>query len=358
MKSDLTEINQLPIVEVASRLGIRVLRGNKAMCFGGHDKLTPSLSFQRTKNFWKCFGCERGGNAINLVMDVLNCDFKGSLSWFQKNFALPLRKSTRHRYGRQKKPTKQVLEHPASLMELSRVVHEVSPDPELYSWFMGKCGPASQPAGLEYLGNHGISVDVANRFGLRELRIPSRALSSLVRKWGTARVYRSGIAVGDERSLKALMWRSYALLFPFYVKGVLSFIQGRQFQGAPKYLNPRGIPKPLFNADRIGSLRPGSLVCICEGASNALSLETRGVPAVGVLGASSFKVAWVEQFLTLDVVVAPDGDRAGKCFARTITQLFKARGRILRKFRVPDGMDIATFLGTEGKVDCPLSRMN
>ena len=42
-KSDLSPIKQIPIIEVAKRLGIQV-RGTKAMCFSGHDKASPSLS--------------------------------------------------------------------------------------------------------------------------------------------------------------------------------------------------------------------------------------------------------------------------------------------------------------------------
>ena len=92
MSADLDEIKRLPIRGVAKRLGIKVLSGSRAMCFGRHDKLTPSLSFHVRKNYWHCFGCGLGGSTIDLVMRVLGCDFKTALSWFANEYAMqPLR---------------------------------------------------------------------------------------------------------------------------------------------------------------------------------------------------------------------------------------------------------------------------
>jgi DNA primase len=354
MNLNLTSIRQLPIIEVASRLGIKVLRGNKAMCFGGHDKLTPSLSFHPSKNIWKCFGCELKGDTIKLVMAALNCDFKASLSWFEASFGLHAERTIGTR--QQTHQSRAIARSAPCITTSGGSTAQFAPDPDVYSWFLSKCGPISQPTGLDYLRDHGISRDTATRFGLRELRNPSRALNELVKKWGSARVYRSGLAFGDSRSLRCLIWRSYALLFPFYANDNVIFIQGRLFRGPTKYLNPKGIPKPLFNAGRIGRLHHGTLICICEGAPDALAVESTGHAAVGVLGASSFKAEWVEQFLPLDVVVVPDGDRAGSGFRKTIARLFKSRGRVLRSIKIPDGIDIATFLAGRGKVNCLLSK--
>src|ERR1035438_4329307 len=97
-KSDLSPIKQIPIVEVAKRLGIQV-RGTKAMCFSGHDKASPSLSFLKSRNTWRCFGaCGKHGDGITLVMEKAQVDFKSALEWFARNFAVDVtrdRKSTR-----------------------------------------------------------------------------------------------------------------------------------------------------------------------------------------------------------------------------------------------------------------------
>ena len=67
-KADLSPIKRIAILEVAGRLGIEV-KGKKAICFGDHDT-DPSLSFVPAKNIWKCFGCDKKGDSITLVMNA------------------------------------------------------------------------------------------------------------------------------------------------------------------------------------------------------------------------------------------------------------------------------------------------
>ena len=87
---DVTAIKRISIMEVAARLGIKVSR-NKAMCFMGHDKLTPSLTFTLRTNSWKCFGaCGKSGDGIQLVREKLECDFRTALAWFESEFRVDL----------------------------------------------------------------------------------------------------------------------------------------------------------------------------------------------------------------------------------------------------------------------------
>ena len=48
----LARLRELPIADVASAVGI-TLRGNKAMCFNGHDTATPSFTVSKA---WICPG--------------------------------------------------------------------------------------------------------------------------------------------------------------------------------------------------------------------------------------------------------------------------------------------------------------
>jgi hypothetical protein len=342
---NLLEIKQLPIMEVAARLGIRVLRGKKAMCFGGHDRLTPSLSFVPTKNIWKCFGCELKGDAVGLVMNVLGCDFKAALEWFTTEFGVNVKGGRgRRRYGL---GTRWLKLRPMTTRPQRETRGEegvFSPDPELYAWLLQRCGVVSETVGLNYLRDHGIPLEVANRFGLRELRAPSRALRGLIEHWGARRVLRSGLAWGHPGEPRRLIWSTYALLFPFYSAGKISYVQARLFEGSAKYLGSRGIPKPLYNLDEIRALPAASTVHICEGVPDAVALEGHGLHAVGVLGASSFRPEWFRYFERHDVVVVPDGDRGGEVFCRMIARSFKARGKAVRVLRVPQGKDVADVI--------------
>jgi len=340
-KSDLSPLKQIPIIEVAKRLGIQV-RGTKAMCFSGHDKASPSLSFLKSRNTWRCFGaCGKHGDGITLVMEKAQVDFKSALEWFARNFAVDVTRQFRgqSRRGRVVRAKKAVVFQPAIPEQ-----QEFTTDPELYEWLIGKCASVSSPAGVTYLNEHGISLESATRFNIRELRDPARAFRKLVEKWGGTRVYRSGAAWGKDGHPDRLVWKSHALLFPFYDEGVVKYIQARMFEGEPKFLNPRGVPKPLFNVDRLQKLKPGQLIHLCEGVPDAIAVESHGLAAVGILGATSFRADWVDRFLKFKVVVLGDGDAAGAKFAKDISTFFMERGKAVQCKPLPKGKDVADVL--------------
>src|ERR1035437_8931558 len=159
-KSDLSPLKQIPIIEVANRLGIQV-RGTKAMCFMGHDKASPSLSFLKSRNTWRCFGaCGKHGDGITLVMEKEGLDFKSALEWFARNFAVDVTRQLRGQVRRSRvvRAKKAVVVQPAIPEQ-----QEFTADPELYEWLIGKCASVSSPAGFNYLDTHGISQDSATR---------------------------------------------------------------------------------------------------------------------------------------------------------------------------------------------------
>ena len=80
-------IKEIPILEVAHRLGVQVNRNKKAICFIHSDE-DPSLSFNTRENYFKCFGCDETGDVIKLVMLYNNVDFKEALKWFEAEFGL------------------------------------------------------------------------------------------------------------------------------------------------------------------------------------------------------------------------------------------------------------------------------
>jgi len=340
-KADLSPLKQIPIIEVAKRLGIQV-RGTKAMCFMGHDTASPSLSFFKSRNTWRCFGaCGKHGDGITLVREKEGLDFKSALEWFARHFAVDVtrRYSGQSRRSRPVRRTKAVL-----IPSRTRELLEFTADPELYEWLIGKCAPVSSPAGFNYLDTHGISPEGATRFNIRELRDPERAFRKLVEEWGGSRVYRSGVAWGTNGHPERLVWSSHALLFPFCEQGVVTYIQARMFEGKPKFLNPRGVAKPMFNADRLQKLNPGQLIHLCEGVPDAIAVEGHGLAAVGILGATSFRADWVDRFLRFKVVVLGDGDAAGAKFAKDIATFFMERGKAVQCKPLPKGKDVADVL--------------
>lgn len=59
------------IVKVAEYFSINLNRANKACC-PFHKEKTASFSISSTKQIYKCFGCNKGGDVISLVSELLN----------------------------------------------------------------------------------------------------------------------------------------------------------------------------------------------------------------------------------------------------------------------------------------------
>lgn len=345
-KTDLAPIKQIPILEVAKRLGIEV-KGKQALCFGGHDNKSMSLTFYPNQNSWHCFGCGKHGDNITLVREVEEVDFSTALDWFADVFHVDVRNNTKRVYRRKvtatRKPLNQRRENGDSKDS------EFVSDPELYKWFIDHCASVTQEKGCAYLESHGISKEVADEMEVKELRDPDRAFRSLVKQWGADRVFRSGIAWGKNGKPDRLIWTSYSLLFPFLHDGAVEYIQGRLFEGKMKFINLRGVTKPLYNVGILDGLEAGSIVHICEGIPDVLAMCAKGLAAVAVLGASSFRPEWVDLFIRHNVSLWPDGDKGGETFRRTVEGAFRKRGKAIAVNTMPRGKDVAEVIALMGE---------
>ena len=89
---DTTQLNTIPITEVAERLGDNLKRSgavNKTLC-PWHDDTHPSLTlYERTnENHCHCFTCGNGGSVIDYVMQHENFSFVEACQWLSKAFGI------------------------------------------------------------------------------------------------------------------------------------------------------------------------------------------------------------------------------------------------------------------------------
>src|SRR5215211_316407 len=72
------------IVEVASEFTALRRQGARfaGLCpYPDHQEKTPSFSVTPDRGFYYCFGCQRGGDAIKLVMDLKSLEFAEAISY-------------------------------------------------------------------------------------------------------------------------------------------------------------------------------------------------------------------------------------------------------------------------------------
>jgi hypothetical protein len=67
-------------IQMAKSYPISRILGSKKLVFCPfHKDEVPSLSINHQKNLWKCFGCGKGGNVIQLVMEMEGMGFKAAV---------------------------------------------------------------------------------------------------------------------------------------------------------------------------------------------------------------------------------------------------------------------------------------
>lgn len=139
------------------------------------------------------------------------------------------------------------------------------------------------------------------------------------------------------------------LVVPFVVRGVLRGIQARRLLGGrePRWVSPAGV-----GWGKVGCFaleRPGPVV-LCEGPSDALACAGAGLASCFVRGAalaSSLSAAGrvlaplVHELRSRRVVVAGDGDEAGRRFARSCRASLERAGVDACILDPGDGLDLA-----------------
>ena len=78
-RNELQRLRDLPIEEVAGRLGLEVVK-HKSLC-PFHDDHHASLSFSVRRNTYRCFACGAHGGVIDLAIGLLNKPFLEACRW-------------------------------------------------------------------------------------------------------------------------------------------------------------------------------------------------------------------------------------------------------------------------------------
>lgn len=119
----------------------------------------------------------------------------------------------------------------------------------------------------------------------------------------------------------------------------------------PRWRAPSGRPLPLFNLAALEAPELAAVV-ICEGPADAISAalalaDHPHVGAVGVAGTQGWRPQWRRYFAGLEVIVATDGDTAGREAAAKITaNLEGVAARVVQA--VPAEGDLTDLARTAG----------
>jgi len=256
-----------------------------------HDDKNPSLSVDRDKGLFHCFGCGASGDVFDFLMKIKGIGFSEAVSYLKPyKFSKDYIKTT----------VKKTIKHTENT-EKNNVNVDLSDIAKHYNELLLKT-----PEGIKYLQKRGIKQAILiNRFliGYCDGLLPEIISKELKEKLKE---------VGLINSKETEHFKS-CLVFPLYdIDGNIVSFYGRSLK-EKKHLYLPGTHKGIFN--RVVS-KGSETIILTESIIDALSLIELGIENVqavyGVNGFTEEHLSILKNDLVKDIVIAFDNDEAGK----------------------------------------------
>lgn len=274
-----------------------------------HGERTPSFSVSPSKQFFHCFSCGKGGDAIAFLRAHTGMDFPEAVQELAASVGLNVPQEDLDPQQRQQRQAqRQRHDTLGSLLETAARAYRQQLKAHTHA--------------IEYLKNRGVSGEIARRYGLGYAPAMSRHLSTVFPDYDSALLVENGLVIVDEEDGRRYDRFRDRIMFPILdVRGRCIGFGGRVLGDArPKYLNSP--ETPLFHKGRElyglyearNALRETGYALVVEGYMDVVALAQHGLPnAVATLG-TACTGEHVQKLLrfTSHIVFSFDGDAAGQ----------------------------------------------
>jgi DNA primase len=304
-----------------------------------HGERTPSFSVSREKGTYYCFGCKRGGDVIDFVMELERLSFAEAVERLAERFVveLPLASpESRRRHDEQ-----------------GQLVEVVDAAQAFFAKRIGDDRPRA------FLERRGITLEFAASFGLGYAPGEWRALyDELHRKFAEKALIEAGVAVAGEQGRVWDRFRDRVTIPIRLSRGKLVAFGGRAVgDDHPKYLNSPETPlfsksHVLFAEDRAHrAFTQSDRVIVVEGYFDCLALHQAGIEdAVATLGTALSEHHAKELARKVPrVVVCYDGDAAGRKAAVTALRTLLGANLEVSVVLLPEGQDPDDVVRARGR---------
>ncbi|MFC0668858.1 DNA primase [Azotobacter chroococcum] len=344
-------LNRTDIVEVVgSRVQLKKTGKNYSACCPFHQEKTPSFTVSPDKQFYYCFGCGAGGNALGFLMDHDHLEFPQAVEELAKRAGLEVPREER---GGDRQPRQSVDSPLYPLLAAAA---------DYYRQAL-KSHPARQAA-VDYLKGRGLSGIIARDFALG---FAPPGWDNLFKHLGGDALQQkamidAGLLIENAETGKRYDRFRDRVIFPIRdSRGRVIAFGGRVLgDDKPKYLNSPETPVfhkgqelyGLFEARRHN--RDLDEIIVVEGYMDVIALAQQGLRnAVATLGTATSEEHLKRLFrLVPSVLFCFDGDQAGRKAAwRALEATLPSLqdGRRARFLFLPEGEDPDSLVRAEGR---------
>ena len=303
-----------------------------------HGEKTASFSVNPEKGIYYCFGCHKGGGAINFQMEIEGLSYPDAVRALAKRVGLevPDDEQYQSRYRQQERLW-------ALHKEAARFFHS-----QLYAPIGGEA--------LNYALGRGMSRSILTAFGVGYAPDSWDSMVKAMRAKGYTdeELKESGLVTVSQKTNGLLDRFRDRLMFPIIdVRGNVIGFGGRTIKGGDdvaKYLNsPETIifnkRKNLFGMNLAKKTKQGSLILV-EGNIDVVALHQYGFDnAVASLGTSlTEEQATLMSKYVESVILIYDGDNAGQNATKRAIPILEKAGLQVKVLQLQDAKDPDEFL--------------
>ena len=355
-------LHRTDILEVVDkRVPLKKSGKNYQACCPFHNEKTPSFSVQPERQFYYCFGCGAGGNAIGFVMNFDHVDFPQAVETLARDAGVEVPREE------SKAETRRQSEH-AKLLD---VLEQAS---KFYQFQLRHHAECKRP--IEYLKTRGVSGEIARDFAIgyappgwdkliEAIGVDAQQQKNLLKAGMVIeRNKPEGEEVRKDNDKRSPYYDRFRdrIMFPIRDSRGRTIAFGGRVLGddKPKYLNSPETPVFHKGAELYGlyeSKKFGdkfSRLLLVEGYMDVIALARMGIRnAVATLGTATSDRHLTRMFRAVsEVVFCFDGDAAGLNAAwralETSLPLMED-GRRVRFLFLPEGDDPDTHVRKVGK---------
>ena len=313
------------------------LRRSGANLFGlcpFHGEKTASFSVAPDKGIYYCFGCHKGGGAINFMMEVEGLSYPDAVRALAKRAGMDVPEDEQYqsRYRQQERLW-------ALMKEAARYFH-------------GKLYSPEGAEGLAYAHKRGMPKGTLTKFGIGFAPNSWNGLCEAMRAKGYTDQELKDAGLVSEKNGRIYDRFRNRLMFPIIdTRGNIIGFGGRVMDDStPKYLNsPETLifnkRKNLFGLNLAKKSKLGYLILV-EGYMDAITLHQYGFDcAVASLGTSlTEEHATLLSRYTEQVYLIYDADEAGQRAAQRAIPMLERAGLRIKVLKVKDAKDPDEFL--------------
>ncbi len=308
-----------------------------------HDEKTPSFVVSQDKHLAHCFGCGKGGNPIQFLMDIKRISFMEAVAELAKKNGIPLKEAYKPKQKQDYSLFYEMLETSA------RFYHQ--------NLTLTKTGKEA----LAYLYKRGIDDETIKSFGIGLAPKQKDSLYKVLKEANYLEINMMDLGLIEHNDQGYYDLFSKRITFPIkdedgHVLGFSARIYDNPDSNQPKYINTRDTflyhkGSVLYHLDvaKTEILRKKRVI-LHEGQMDVIASVIAGLKeAVCTMGtALSMDQAYALKRYANHAILCYDGDKAGIQASLKAIQIFKQARMSVHLVLLPNGMDPDEYVRSFG----------